>query len=86
MLSGNVYTEALKWHQSRFNQRFEKTFKLQENGYGPKEISFAQAALSNMIGGIGYFYGSSRVQSYYTKDPVPYWKGALYTGVPSRYI
>lgn len=37
-----------------------------------------------MIGGIGYFYGSSRVQSIYTKEPVPYWKAPLYTAVPSR--
>lgn len=39
-----------------------------------------------MLGGIGYFYGSSRVQSAYTKEPVPYWKAPLYTAVPSRYI
>lgn len=52
--------------------------------YGVREINFAQAALSNMLGGIGYFYGSSRVQSTYTKEPVPYWKAPLYTAVPSR--
>lgn len=50
------------------------------------ETKFAQAALSNMLGGIGYFYGSSRVQSAYTKEPVPYWKAPLYTAVPSRYF
>lgn len=52
--------------------------------YGAKEVAFAQAAFSNLIGGIGYFYGSSRVQSAYTKEPVPYWKAPLYTAVPSR--
>lgn len=52
--------------------------------YGVNETTFAQAALSNMLGGIGYFYGSSRVQSEYTKEPVPYWKAPLYTAVPSR--
>lgn len=52
--------------------------------YGSNETYFAQAVLSNMLGGIGYFYGSSRVQSSYTKEPVPYWKAPLYTGVPSR--
>lgn len=36
LLAGEVYTEALKWHQSRFNQRFEKTFQLQEKGYSFK--------------------------------------------------
>ncbi|XP_022919576.2 mannosyl-oligosaccharide glucosidase [Onthophagus taurus] len=83
-LVGDTYTEALNWHLSRFHQRFEDTYKLKEKGYSPKDVSFAQAALSNMIGGIGYFYGSSKVQSSYTKEPVPYWKAPLYTAVPSR--
>lgn len=47
-------------------------------------IKFAQAALSNLIGGIGYFYGASKVQSLYTTEPVNYWKAPLYTAVPSR--
>ncbi|XP_017783438.1 PREDICTED: mannosyl-oligosaccharide glucosidase [Nicrophorus vespilloides] len=84
MLAGDVYTQELQWQRLRFNQRFEDTFNLQEKGYKTREIQFAQAALSNMLGGIGYFYGTSRVQSSYTKDPVPYWKASLYTGVPSR--
>ncbi|XP_018320020.1 mannosyl-oligosaccharide glucosidase isoform X2 [Agrilus planipennis] len=83
-LVGDTYTDMLRWHTSRFAQRFDDTFHLKEKGYGPKEINFAQAALSNMIGGIGYFYGSSRVKSTYTREPVPYWRAPLYTAVPSR--
>ncbi|KAB0802437.1 hypothetical protein PPYR_04623 [Photinus pyralis] len=83
-LVGQTYTETLSWHQTRFDQRFEDTFHLKRKGYQAKEIYFAQTALSNMVGGIGYFYGTSRVQSVYTKEPVPYWKAALYSGVPSR--
>ncbi|KAJ8704064.1 hypothetical protein PYW07_013358 [Mythimna separata] len=37
-----------------------------------------------MLGGVGYFFGASKVQSQYTKEPVPYWRAPLYTGVPSR--
>lgn len=83
---GDSYTDALAWHKTRFTQRFEDTFKLNEKTYNKKEIEFAQAALSNMVGGIGYFYGTPRVQSSYTKEPVPYWKTALYTAVPSRQV
>lgn len=81
---GAEYTEILESKRSEFNERFEKTFRLKEKGYTDAEIDFAQASLSNMIGGIGYFHGSSRVQSTYTKEPVPYWRASLYTSVPSR--
>lgn len=83
-LVGNVYSDALLWHQRKFGQRFEETFKLEEKGYGFDEVKFAEATLSNMMGSIGYFYGTSRVQSSYTKEPVPYWKAPLYSVVPSR--
>lgn len=83
-LVGDKYTEALDWHRSRFQQRFENTFYLQNKGYAQEQVAFAQAALSNMIGSIGYFYGTSRVKSAYTKEPVPYWRAPLYTAVPSR--
>ena len=48
--------------QTEFNRRFEDTFGLRQRGYDDKAIKFAQAAMSNMIGGIGYFYGHSLVQ------------------------
>ncbi|CAG9768795.1 unnamed protein product [Ceutorhynchus assimilis] len=83
-LVGDSYTKALNWHKTRFNQRFEDTFALKHKGFTENQIRFAQAALSNMVGGIGYFYGSSLVQSFYTEEPVRYWKSPLYTAVPSR--
>lgn len=81
---GKAYTDALNTKLSEFHKRFEKTFNLQAKGYTSDEISFAEAALSNMIGGIGYFYGASHVQSDRTDSPVSYWKAPLYTAVPSR--
>ncbi|XP_037937981.1 alpha-glucosidase 2 [Teleopsis dalmanni] len=78
------FTNNLQAKIAEFDNRFENTFQLRAKGFTADEIKFAKSALSNMLGGIGYFYGSSRVQSVYTKNPVPYWKAPLYTAVPSR--
>ncbi|CAH1118742.1 unnamed protein product [Phaedon cochleariae] len=83
-LVGKTYTKALAWHKNRFDQKFEDVFGLKAKGYSEKHIAFAQAALSNMVGGIGYFYGASKVQSTYSEEPVNYWRAPLYTAVPSR--
>ncbi|XP_063235667.1 mannosyl-oligosaccharide glucosidase isoform X2 [Bacillus rossius redtenbacheri] len=83
-LSGAKYSEELGRHRDAFHHRFENTFHLEKKGFSQEEIKFAEATLSNLIGGIGYFYGASRVESSYTKGPVPYWKAPLYTAVPSR--
>lgn len=83
-LTGQLYDQVLKQKTSEFNDKFEDVFKLKEKGFGEEEIQFAQAGFSNLIGGIGYFYGASRVRSEHTENPVPYWKAPLYTSVPSR--
>ncbi|KAJ9596409.1 hypothetical protein L9F63_012572 [Diploptera punctata] len=83
-LMGNKYTDELKERRNEFNIKFENVFKLSSKGYKNDEILFAKAVLSNLVGGIGYFYGASRVESAYTRGPVPYWKAPLYTAVPSR--
>ena len=82
--TGQAYTDALNAKQTQFNERFEETFGLEKRGFNGTYIKFAQAAMSNMIGGVGYFYGHSLVQSQYTSVPVPYWNGPLYSAVPSR--
>ncbi|CAH2236481.1 jg20111 [Pararge aegeria aegeria] len=83
-LKGDEYTNTLENLTRRFDEKFEKEFRLKEKGYSDEDVYIAKAAMSNMIGGIGYFYGASRVRSQYTKEAVPYWKAPLYTGVPSR--
>lgn len=82
--TGRAYQESLQAKITEFERRFEERFQLKKKGHSPEEVRFARNALSNMLGGIGYFYGSSRVQSVHTKNPVPYWKAPLYTAVPSR--
>ncbi|XKL59781.1 hypothetical protein PGB90_000797 [Kerria lacca] len=83
-LTGDLYTAELNKNKKLFNDNFEKTFKLDSKKFNMDEIKFAKAAFSNLIGGIGYFYGASQVLSKYTSSPVPYWKAPLYTAVPSR--
>ncbi|XP_076046387.1 mannosyl-oligosaccharide glucosidase isoform X2 [Oratosquilla oratoria] len=84
MLMGEAFTEELNKYENRFNHNFESKFSMKAKGFSEEEINFAKATLSNMVGGIGYFYGASRVQGAYNADPVPYWKAPLYSGVPSR--
>ena len=83
-LSGNEFTREMELQRTLFNKRFEEIFQLKAKGYSEKHTNLAKAAMSNMIGGIGYFYGKSKVQSNLLKEPVDYWETGLYTGVPSR--
>lgn len=84
MLRGETYDFLLQKHRKEFRNQFETKFRLAEKGYSDEEQEFAMSALSNLIGSIGYFYGSSKVQSVHNKEPVPYWNAPLYTAVPSR--
>ncbi|CAG2233051.1 MOGS [Mytilus edulis] len=61
-----------------FTQEFEA------RGYDTKSIDFAKAALSNLLGEISYFHGSSLVKSKHNKKPIDYWSSSLYTSIPSR--
>jgi len=83
-LVGDRYTALLAEKEQQFDLRFEQTFQLASKGYNQSAVQFAQSALSNMVGGIGYFYGSSIVKSKHNSMPVPYWEAPLYTAVPSR--
>ncbi|XP_071479946.1 mannosyl-oligosaccharide glucosidase-like [Diadema antillarum] len=83
-LAGEELTNLIQQYSDVFHQNFEQKFGLTKAGYSSAEVSFARAALSNMIGGIGYFYGRSVVRSKYNSEPVPYWEAPLYTAVPSR--
>lgn len=83
-LTGDVYTNELAQKLEAFHVKFEDTFGLKKKNFTEDYIDFAKSAFSNLIGGIGYFYGTSRVQSEHTQNPVPYWKAPLFTAVPSR--
>ncbi|CAI9611293.1 unnamed protein product [Staurois parvus] len=83
-LSGQTLTAELERHKKDMAERFRQTFRLEGKGFIPEQVAFAQAALSNMVGGMGYFYGSSLVRSRYNPEPVAYPLAPLFTAVPSR--
>ncbi|XP_062992121.1 mannosyl-oligosaccharide glucosidase [Elgaria multicarinata webbii] len=83
-LAGEALTRELGKHAAAFEQRFEETFGLAGKGHSPQEQHFARAALSNLLGGMGYFHGRSLVQSPHTEQPQLYPEGPLFTAVPSR--
>ena len=83
-LEGGVFDEERKRRLNDFTQRFETTFGLKRSGYNASEVRFAEVTLSNLVGGIGYFYGSSQVQSPRHTQPVAYWEAPLFSATPSR--
>ena len=46
-----------------FSSRFAAAFPLQAPYSSPSHSTFAQAALSNLVGGIGFFHGSSLIET-----------------------
>ncbi|UYV60789.1 MOGS [Cordylochernes scorpioides] len=83
-LSGLIYEEELRSRRARFSSQFEEVFQLKKKGYSEGDIQIAQSIFSNMIGSVGYFYGSSVVQSIHNKKPLENWAAPLLTAVPSR--
>ncbi|XP_074721407.1 mannosyl-oligosaccharide glucosidase [Strix uralensis] len=83
-LAGGTLSAALSRHAAAFESRFEETFGLARKGFPPAQRRFAQAALSDLLGGMGYFHGRSLVQGPRQERPVPAAEAALFTAVPSR--
>lgn len=61
-MTGAALDRLLERSRDNFDQRFEHVFRLKEKGLSDGEIEFAKAALSNVLGGIGFFHGSSVAQ------------------------
>ena len=58
-VAGPDLTALLRERRAAFDARFEATFGLSGLGYNGTEVAFARGALSNLVGGIGYFHGHS---------------------------
>jgi len=82
--AGEQLTRIFESKKREYDERFNSLFHLSEKGYNNTYIDFAKHALSNLIGGIGYFHGKSIVRAGGEPKPRLYWESALYTAVPSR--
>ncbi|KAF2688499.1 glycoside hydrolase family 63 protein [Lentithecium fluviatile CBS 122367] len=73
-------TEQIKSVTSGFSTRFTEIFKPQAPFLKEQYEEFSKSLFSNLIGGIGYFYGDSRVdRSYdpaYEEDNEGFWEDA----------
>ncbi|KAK0416022.1 hypothetical protein QR680_012253 [Steinernema hermaphroditum] len=83
-LRGELSENELEQRAKRFADKFEAAFGLNTKGYPEFYQRMGEAALSNMLGSIGYFHGSNSVQSVYSHRPQSYGPHTLFSGVPSR--
>ena len=58
---GKALSERLKAAEADYDREFEQTYQLSHKGFQQNKIDFASMLLSNMVGGIGYFHGTSIV-------------------------
>jgi mannosyl-oligosaccharide glucosidase len=56
---GESLTKLLASGEKVFDEKFSKAFQLEEKGYTPDQIDFGKMLLGNMLGGLGYFHGTS---------------------------
>ena len=66
-LCGQVHDDLLQKYRKHFRNEFESKFLLQEKGFTKDEKQFVMSVMSNLIGGIWYFYVSFKVQSIHNK-------------------
>lgn len=87
-LSGNRLEQRLERLRDDFDRKFERTFGLTKKGIPTPIVQFGKEALSNVLGGIGYFYGSSLTKKQGSSDDnvaiLP--EVGLLTATPSRVV
>ncbi|KAG8896382.1 Processing alpha glucosidase I, partial [Tulasnella sp. 417] len=66
-LSGETFTRLMQQFKTVFDIRFRGTFPVPDS-LGEKYVAFSKAVTSNLLGGIGYFYGDSIVDGSAAND------------------
>ena len=60
-ITSSTLTESIQDAQSTFSDRFNSVYFPQPPFQDEPYIGFSQSLLSNLMGGIGYFYGTSKI-------------------------
>lgn len=88
-LTAESLTTQLEERRAAFDRKFESIFSLKQKAVPTEQIEFAKAALSNILGGIGFFFGSSIRKKAHTSaaekiklEALP--PAGLLTATPSR--
>ncbi|KAL8201349.1 hypothetical protein R6Q57_012688 [Mikania cordata] len=88
-LTGTSLTSQLHKKENEFDDKFRKIFNPLEK-LDSESLEVGKAAVGNLLGGIGYFYGQSKIlfpqpsKHQSDSDSILYWPAELYTAVPSR--
>lgn len=61
VMTSSLLTENIQDTMSMFSNRFQAVYPLQAPFQDEQHIKFSQSLISNILGGIGYFYGTSKV-------------------------
>lgn len=84
-IPSGVVSDWLSTGSQTFSDRFRETFSLEDKGFQHEDVAAAKAALSNMLGGLGYFTGRTEVRGAGQNGRNGYsFEARLFTGVPSR--
>ncbi|XP_057949553.1 mannosyl-oligosaccharide glucosidase GCS1 [Malania oleifera] len=88
-LTGTSLSSQLTEKQKEFDDKFKGCFNFTDK-IDSESMIVGKAAIGNMLGGIGYFYGQSKISVPRNSNLkngdnfVSYWPAELYTAVPSR--
>ncbi|XP_019106001.1 mannosyl-oligosaccharide glucosidase GCS1 isoform X2 [Beta vulgaris subsp. vulgaris] len=87
-LTGESLSRQLVEKQDEFDEKFQRCFNL-TGKVDSEAVVVGKAAIANLLGGIGYFYGQSKISvpqksDLKNDDYLLYWPAELYTAVPSR--
>ncbi|XP_078447230.1 glucosidase 1 [Wolffia australiana] len=88
-LTGTSLYDLLRHKQKDFDEKYARSFS-GADGLDSGSASVGKAAIANLLGGIGYFYGQSKIslpKGLHLQNGdnfVRYWPSPLFTAVPSR--